>query len=621
MMFAVLTLLAAALVAGVAVGADDAGLGLLGEMDEDEFLDEFTSPGERDYELLSLSHLSEVFHWPGVRGPRERNKTDLPWRAVSVTGYPGRTFACPVVDEAIGTVIAVPQDGTYRVWLGYVAAMEEPRPVVLRLSGATEARHAFGAHGLIREPGKVQEKARPIRFDSEKARMAAAINPSSIVWEYWDAPLKAGATTVELTAGSRDVRLDSVFITKSKDFCPSKDALHGNLNRAYCRFRVVEAEGGKKATRVNERLTYHWYHIPKGYTRPLWYSSLRGWEPDHMKGHITTPDGELDIPVGEWTRWVDATEALVATGQFATERVEFASVKQGVAEVQFAWFTHAGAVICVLRPRIAGGTAMFTIPVARNSYRAPVAAPQDADGVWGMRSEDYLKWLETPADIHKRHLASVEEAMKALGAAAENRTPRLLTLFTQCHPFPPTADGTARSLSRLGLNWLQGMPPEICKKYGLTNGYFTGVGTGLYFVGTPCPSDPRIETTCSRKFAERAEQYDAMQPDGRAKVRLMKLGDEIGAITGAAHINECSDCLAAFHAFLREELAGMGKDASFFGVRDIEQLRFLPALPKGAGRYERRLYYHSERFKFDLTNRFYRKITQAAHEAFPNVRT
>jgi hypothetical protein len=65
----------------------------------------------------------------------------------------------------------------------------------------------------------------------------------------------------------------------------------------------------------------------------------------------------------------------------------------------------------------------------------------------------------------------------------------------------------------------------------------------------------------------------------------------------------------------------MGADASFFGVEDVTELPYLPALPDRAGRYERRLFYHSERFKFILTTQFYKRMTAAAEKVFPNVHT
>ena len=62
-------------------------------------------------------------------------------------------------------------------------------------------------------------------------------------------------------------------------------------------------------------------------------------------------------------------------------------------------------------------------------------------------------------------------------------------------------------------------------------------------------------------------------------VRLVLLGDEIGAVVGGEMINRSSDCRAHFHAYLREVLAEKSQPPAFFGVEDVRELNYLEKLP------------------------------------------
>jgi len=616
LLFAVLILLAAP--CAWAGGLELDGLG----GDEDDFLSELTEKEDKDYDLLRASHLSEVERWRGVR-PARRAKADekYAWAGKGSAGFLGRSFIGPLTGDPISTLIAVPEDGEYRIWLCHVGEKGRPHLVKLTLSGANETEHTYGQKGLSGDTGKVQEKRLPIRFESDRDRVNAAVNPTSIVWEYWDAALKKGKTTFALSATDPNVRVDDLFLTRSKDFNPSKMVLRGNLNRTYYRYRVVETDRDVEAVSIGEGLTYHWRHTPKGYEEPLWYSSLGAWEPDHVKGPITAADGSAHVPLGEWTRWIDATEGIRAPGPYATGRVSFRGAGEGVAEIQLAWCTQPGAVMRTIKPLLGGGVAVYMIPMDRRSYTPPVAGPDDKEGVWGMRTEGYLNRLVTPSDIHARHLAWAEDAIKKLGKGAEQPTPRLIRLYTGFGPAPGARDAAANMLRRLGINCLGAVPRELREKYDLCDDRAIHYLDALFYAGTHCPSDPMIEGNFSRIFEGRARAMDKAEPGARSNVVAMKMGDEIGAITSAVHINRCSDCRAVFHDYLREELAAMGEEPSFFGVRDVTELPYLSGLPSHAGRFERRLHYHSQRFKFLLTCQFYRRMTAAAGKVFPNVHT
>jgi hypothetical protein len=590
--------------------------------DEDGFLKELTSKKDLDYDLLRVSHLSEVSRWTGVRPPSGAEAdAKYSWAHQGSAGFAGRSFVGPVSEDPIATLIAVPEGGKYHIWLCYVASRERPRPVTLRLTGANVAEHVFGNLTLTGDDGAAMEKRMPIRFESDRDRINAALNATCVVWERWDVELKAGNTVFSLSAKDKAVRVDDLFITMSKDFSPSKDVLHGNLNRTYYRYRVAEAESSAQDVSVEEELTYHWRHIPKGYEEPLWYSSLGAWEPDHVKGPITSEDGQARTAVGKWTRWVDATEGIRAPGTYATGRVRWGGIRSGVAEIQLAWFTHPGAVLKTIRPLIGDGCAVYMIPLDSRSYTPPVAPPDAKEGAWGMRTKSYLDRLETPADIHMQHLQWTQQAIEKLGEGAKQPTPRMLRLFTGFNPAPGDRDAAARMLVTLGINSLGGVPPDLRDKYNLRPDRTIYYLDALFHAGTHCPTDPLIEPNFTAIFEASARSMDRAEPGARQHVVRMKMGDEIGAITSAEHVNKCSDCLAAFHDYLRRELTAMGETPAFFGVANVEDLPYLGGLPPDAGRFERRLYYHSEIFKFLLTASFYKRMTAAAENVFPNVKT
>lgn len=600
--------------------ANAAGLALdeLGEGEEDDFLAEIASEDEEeDLDLLRISHLSEVERWSGVAGRRSRERKA--WKAVSVRGYRGRTFAAPVGDGAARALIRVPEDGTYRIWLGQVISRDGSRPVRLALGRANELSLTFGKLEIDSRPGKKQEQEGSFRFDSHRERMSAPMNQAAMVWEYRGAELAAGETLFELRSKSRAARLDAVFLSRSTDFDPSKAALRGNLNRTFYRFRVAEGEDGE-TVRIGERLTYHRRHSPPGYDEPLWYSSLSAFEPDHRAGPITSADGQALVPVGTWSRWIDATGAVTAPGSYATSRISFSGIRSGTAEVQIAWTTHPAAVMRTVRPGIQRGVATCMIPLDRGGYTAPVAKPDAEGGAWGMRPRSYLERLETAADVHERHFAWAEDAIEKLGAGAQQPTPKRIRLYTSFRPAPAATDRAARMLKTLGLNWLAA-PMEIREKYDLWPDHALHYNDALYYAGTHCPTDPMIGPNYRDRFEKRARGLEKGQEDARRHVRLLKMGDEIGAITSSTHVNRCSDCRAAFHRYLHQKLDEMGEDASFFGVSDVRELSYDLSLPANPGRYQRRLYYHCQQFKFYHTALFYRTMTGAAEEVFPNVRT
>ena len=78
--------------------------------------------------------------------------------------------------------------------------------------------------------------------------------------------------------------------------------------------------------------------------------------------------------------------------------------------------------------------------------------------------------------------------------------------------------------------------------------------------------------------------------------------------------------LKKFHAYLRERMEAEGSDPlSFLGVTDLEELPCLETLPDNAGRFERRLFYHSARFSHLVTADRYRAATETLQARFPDA--
>ncbi|MBS3764126.1 MAG: hypothetical protein KGZ25_12580, partial [Planctomycetes bacterium] len=596
------------------------GLGEPGGAEDDLLAEIEAEDREGDLDGLKHSHLSEIENWEGVGGKRRRKSEKVFWKAVGVGDYSGRTFARPVSDKPVRARIKIPESGEYRLWLGYIVRRDKSQSLNLRLTGANTSTHIFGKYPLTRSSGKEQEEKFPLRFDSDRDRMSASVNKAAMAWEFHDVDLQAGDTVFELRSGEDSARVDALFLSQSHEFIPSKAPLHGTLNRTYYRFRVVETESDTKGTGVGERLTYHWRHYPPGYDRPLWYASLRTFEPDHVAGPLTSATGSRKVRVGEWTRWIDATGTVTAPGPYATSRISFENVPTGVAEVQLAWFTHPAAEMRTIRPGIASHVATCMIPLDRQGYSAPFSSPNAESGAWGMRPQSYLERLETAADVHERHYKWAREAIEALGPGADRPTPRHIRLYTSFHPAPAAREKAAKMLSTLGLNWFAA-PLEIREKYGIHPDHVLHYNDALFYARTHCPTDPMIGSTYMGNFQRRATRIEKNHEGGREQVLTLKMGDEIGAITSSTHINRCADCRALFHRHLKNVLKDTGKDASFFGVEKVEQLPYRPSFPENAGRYQRRLYYHSHLFKFRITAEFYRTLTGVAEEVFPNIKT
>jgi hypothetical protein len=591
-----------------------------GKDDIDSFVEEVKSSNNPpDLDQLKLSHLSDLTQWQGVQ-PAARAKPEdgappisYGWRlAENGTIAP---IAAPSAPPAT-TLVAVPEAGNYRIWVRYVAKPDIAQPFTLTLTGATEANHIYAASGLSGQDGKTQQEKKPIYFEAEFMRMVTPSHPLPI-WEYWDIALKAGPTTLALTSTVPTVRADHLLITHSKTFRPSliTDPANATLNRTYYRFRVLEPHEGSDTHKISGTLTYHWGRPPpRPAPEPIWYY------PFFDAGVVVDENGKKDIKTGEWSGFIDVTDGISSPGPWATASLGFSGINRGVVEAQLAWYPHPGAVLKTIRPRIESGGLTMLIPIDHRGYTCAIAGPNDKVGAWGMRTADYLSLLETPEDVNERHMAYAKAALAELPRQG-NPAPKLIKLDTGNGAAASVRDAASQMLASLGINCIGGTSPAMRQKLGLRGDITLYANDALFTANSHDPTDPLIDATIQHHFEGVARSLEAGDPGAAARVTTLKMGDEIGAIVPPDRINNLPDASQIFHDYLRDELKAAGRDASFFGVKDVDELTFSPELPPDAGRYERRLYYHAAKFNFLFTARFYKHFTDAARKALPNVRT
>ncbi len=552
-----------------------------------------------DLDRLTNTHLSLVARWDGVRpSGRRRNASEAEPGPVHWAEQ-GDGMVAPVDEGAASTLVAVPEDATYRVNLRLQLGIK-PCPVTLSLTPQAAAPAAAGStnppvyadSGVPQENvygrsgflpsliGKEQEKRLPIRFERE-TQLIAMSSGDTVVWEHWDVALKKGVYRAALASADKRTRVSALLLSRSRDFRPSF-GLAGpdrTLGRIYMRFRAAPAERKAGATfAVTAALGYHWRgRKPEGSTEDAW-----GW-----------PIGSVAAsPVGEWSAFVEATDAIEpGPGPWSTCNLGVRGVDRGDLDVQIAWHPSPAGVAFSSRTAIGGGQAMLRVPHGDWSVRPQAGVP--AWGVWG---PDFVARIMTQESVIERYFRWAKEAAEKLSIPAGHPVPRHLRLITSCNVNAANRERAAEMLAQLGLNWIEGAPESVTRKYGL------------------CDDRSAYNTADPGAVAHRMGEAD------RARVTKVKIGDEIGTYTDPSAVNGDAGKMDAFRAYLTEQARLVGMEpTAFLGVENVDDIACIGELPANPGRYERRLFYHSQRFCHLTTCDYYASVTRGFEKLFPNV--
>ncbi len=520
-----------------------------------------------DLDGIKSSHLSMIGIWDGVEPVDPRQKVaDRTYSWKVVRGAANASYVSPLNAQSISTLIKVPKDGEYRVYLREWLSERQSAAVSLKVESLAKdatpaATHVFGKVRLPSNTlGKEIETKLPVRFESQ-VQLNTPPDAAMWVWEFVDLKLQAGEYRVSLQSSAKDARVQALFLTQSKSFRPSFSELRqdNTFEGIYVRYRVLEGATAPQFT-ASLGVTYHWRgRIAPGSTEPLWYDTV----------------GQLkSVAAKEWSPFIDTREQIIpGGGPWSTARTSFNGIKNGRVEVQFAWHPHDAAVVRTFETAVSEGSAMFRIPHGRFTFERPRA--ETAEPRWGVWDPETVAGVIPEEAIVEKYFVWAEDAAKKLGVAADHPKPKHLHVLSSCRTAAVHRTRAAEMLAKLGVNWIPDAPPSVSEKFGLYS------------------------------------------DEARKKI---KLGDEISTYTAATTINDDAALTAKFHAYLSEQATLVGSDVkSFFGVDDVRQLQCLDKLPSHAGRFERRLLYGSQRFCHLATVGTYARLLRDVEKKHPNA--
>lgn len=532
----------------------------------------------RDYGFLAASHLSTLIAWENVKlstPPKDPPAAAPHWQQDGA-------LVTPLDDGAISTLIDVPETANYRVYLRHQLGTNVAYPVTLSMTpqnspNTPPMHHVYGqiklGGGMT---GKELEKNRPVRFEAD-AQLLSVPADNVLAWEYWDVEIKKGIYRADLTKADKHVRASTLLLTRSKDFRPS---LATTIGRIFMRFRAVDPNS-KPETKVTiyAGLGYHWG--PR---------QTRGSKEGAWSWNIGTTAATA---IGRWSAFIDATDAIVpGPGPWSSCNLNVNGMQKGELEVQFAWFPHEKAVAHSLKTGVGASRAMLRVP-----HGAWTPSPQPGVAAWGMWSNDSIKQIVSQEGIIERYFTWAQQAADRLGLKDGHPRPKQIRLFCGNGALPSAQERAAEMLAKLGVNWIDRAPASVVKKYGL------------------------YDETSAFNTADAAGLARGMSDVDKQKLTKVKIGDEIGTRTDPALINADAAKREKFHAYLKAQAQLEGMDIpTFLGVEDLSAIDCLGELSSNPGRYERRVFYHSQRFCHLITCDEYRAATQGFEHIFPNAR-
>jgi hypothetical protein len=220
--------------------------------------------------------------------------------------------------------------------------------------------------------------------------------------------------------------------------------------------------------------------------------------------------------------------------------------------------------------------------------------PPSAEPAWGMWAQPRADLVQTMETVVERYFGWADNAARRLGLAADHPRPKRLSLSTGCSVGEAYRARAVAMLARLGINWIPDAPPEAVRTLGLNDGILVANNR-----------DP--DGLASRMTAA-----------DRGRVRRVKIGDEISTRTAAAAVNGDPVQRRGFRDYLAEQATAEGLSLQeFIGIRDPQDIACIDGLGDDPGLFERRLFYHSQRFCHLTTCDGYRYALQAFQKNFP----
>ncbi|MEI7436455.1 MAG: beta-galactosidase trimerization domain-containing protein, partial [bacterium] len=581
--------------------AIDLDMGLNEKTDEEDVTKWLGEEVKRDFDRMGGVHLSLLADWDAVQHHASPvpTSTNAPchWKE-TLDG-----IVSPLDSGGISTLIAVPEAASYRIFLRHQLDARTPRPVTLTLipqkagaplagTNAAPQRYEAAGTGLLHRfgqkplngalTGKQQEKTLPLRFESE-TQLIAAPSAAMLVWEYWDVALTQGVYRATLSDADNGARAHSLFLTRSRDFRPSFSSVlqDRTLNRLYMRFRPLTAGiTTRKPFTVSAQLGYHWQgRHPPGGTEDCW-----SW-----------PIGTIPATApGEWSPFIEATDAVVpGPGPWSTCNLYFTGVTAGEMDIQFAWFPHAQAVERTLRTGVGeDGHAMLRIPNGLWPVKPRAGVP-----AWGMWDPALLDLILSQEAVIARYFAWADQAAERLQLKPDHPRLQYIRLFSSCRVPMANRVRAAGMLAKLGINWIDGAPASVVKQFGLH------------------------DELCAYNQSSPLGVARGMSDADRKRVTKIKIGDEISTLTSPEVINQNAAKRSDFQSYLAEQARLEGLDLpSFMGVQNMDEIDCIGALSANPGRFERRLFYHSQRFGHITTCDDYAALVRNFEQLLPNAR-
>lgn len=573
-----------------AANFDLGGLGLLGEGETEGAIDDFLGlTAQPDFTGLRHSVFIAFDSWTNVK-PRRVKKGEP---TAEYTWALAGEFVAPLGERPITALITVPEAGVYRLFVRHVMGVRQPHPFRVGLTqqqernDGTTTRYTprdetrtllFGNQALLPgQRGQQLEKTMAVRM--ERATDLIGVPTANLcLWEYRDIELNKAVYELSLQSDDMQVRVHSLLLTQAKDFRPSLATFleDRTLGRLYMRARITKSGVEGKLHGFAAGLGYHWRgRSAPGSTEPSWYWNI---------GSVA------NVAAGDWSPFIEATDAVLpAPGPWSTCTIRFAGVANGMAEVQFAWYPHEAAVMHTIETGVGAGSGMFRMPSGNGAMVATHGRP-----VWGMWRETHLDRIETQERILDRYFSWAAAAAEKMNISPDHPRLKRLRVFTGCGVNPVHQTRTVEMLAKLGINWIPGAPESVVRRFDL------------------------IDEKASYNSWDVEGISQRMTEAQRRKHTLHKAGDEISTLGSPANVDGNPEATQRFQAYLREQAQRSDMTIpDFLGVQDLAELQCLGALPANAGRYERRLMYHSHRFLHLDVAHAYRGLIERAAIALP----